>query len=330
MARMARLKLTGTAAWYHVHCRTAGHKGSYPLMNVLCQRKMTALLKFLSGVYCCEIAAFCVMGNHYHLIIKFNRARRLDKAELFRRALLLYPKSEKYLRLWREKKWDQFNKRIYDLSEYMRNFQALFARWYNKTYERRGRFWGDRFKSVLLEDYRAVMDCMLYVDLNPVRAGLVTRPEEWRYSSIYYRMAGLDGWLIALRELLSEEYAHKKASEEEVLTDYRQRLYYRGNIATQDMELFEEDGKELRPKKELISDEILASEKSRGFKVRGMYGRQLRYFADGIALGGEGFIRQIIQRLRDDGRYIRRQHPIDQVVDTHKTVREQRSHAVVF
>ena len=328
MARMARLKISGDEAWYHVHCRIAGHKDSYPLMKSLCQRRMTDLIRFLCGVYCCEIAAFCVMGNHYHMVVKFNKFKRLGKEELYRRALQLYPKSGKYLRLWRDGKWEQFNRRIYDLSEYMRNLQASFARWYNKTYERRGRFWGDRFKSVLLEDSRAVMDCMLYVDLNPVRAGLVTRPESWRSSSIYYRMSGVDKWLISLGRILSAEYARTKATEKEILWDYRQRLYYRGNIATQDMELI--DGKDVRLKKELISEEIIESEKSRGFSASGMYGRQLRYFVDGIALGGEGFIRQVIQRLRDEGRYIRRVNPINHIVDTHKTVREQRSHAVVF
>ena len=321
MARMSRLKISGDEAWYHVHCRIAGRRGSYPLLNPLCQRRMTDLIRFLSKVYCCEIAAFCVMGNHYHLVIKFNMPQRLEKEELMRRALFLYPKSEKYLKLWPEKKWEQFNERIFDLSEYMRNLQAAFARWYNKTFERRGRFWGDRFKSVLLEDSRAVMDCMLYVDLNPVRAGLVKHPEDWQSSSIYLRMAGLDSWLISLRKLFSEERQSSKVNELELLREYRERLYYRGNIATQDV---------INKEKVLISDEIIEQEKARGFSVSGMYSKQLRYFVDGIALGGEGFIRQQIQRLREEGRYLRRKHPIGQIVEGHKTVREQRSHAVIF
>ncbi len=50
----------------------------------------------------------------------------------------------------------------------MGNVQSAFARWYNKTYQRRGRFWADRFKSVYLETTQAVQDCLLYVELNPV------------------------------------------------------------------------------------------------------------------------------------------------------------------
>jgi REP element-mobilizing transposase RayT len=317
MARMARLKILGDEAWYHVHCRIAGRRGSYPLLNRLCQRKMSGLIRFLSQVYCCKIAAFCVMGNHYHLVIKFHMPRPLDKEELFKRALRLYPKSERFLRQWPEKKWEQFNARIFDLSEYMRNLQAAFARWYNKTFERRGRFWGDRFKSVLLEDYRAVADCMLYVELNPVRAGLVERPEAWGSSSFYLRMAKSDKWLAPLSEIFSEG---SDIGEEELLKEYRERLYYRGNIATQGA----------KAGQIFISDKIIEQEKAKGFSISGMYRRQLRYFVDGIALGSEGFIRQQIKRLREEGRYLRRKHPVRQIVEGHMTVREQRSHAVVF
>jgi len=318
MARMARLKIAGDEAWYHVHCRIAGRKGSYPLMNPLCQRKMGGLIKFLSRVYCCEVAAFCIMGNHYHLVIKFLMPQILERDELLRRALILYPRSERYLKQWPERKWEQFNQRIFDLSEYMRNLQAAFARWYNGTFERRGRFWGDRFKSVLLEDYRAVMDCMLYVELNPVRAGLVERPEDWPSSSFYLRMAKLDKWLVSLSKLFAEE--KESVGEKEQLRAYRERLYYRGNIATQDR----------KKEKVLISDGIIEQEQRMGFAVSGMYCRQLRYFVDGIALGSEGFIRRQIQRLREEGRYLRRMHPVEQLVKSHMTVREQRGHAVVF
>jgi len=321
MARMSRLKIIGDEAWYHVHCRIAGRKGSYPLLNSLCQRKMIELIKSLSNVYCCEIAAFCVMGNHYHLVIKFKAPEKLSKGDLLRRALLLYPKSEKFLKLWSEKKWEQFNRRLFDLSEYMRNLQASFARWYNKTYERRGRFWGDRFKSVLLEDYRAVSDCMLYVDLNPVRAGLVKRPEDWPSGSIHLRISGMDSWLLSLGAFFSEPGQGIQVKEEDFLRSYRERLYYRGSIATQDV---------MERRKTVISEEILEEEKARGFRVSGMYSKQLRYFVDGLALGSEGFIRRQIQRLREDGRYLRRKHPIRQEVSSHMTIREQRSHAVIF
>ncbi len=110
----------------------------------------------------------------------------------------------------------------------MRNIQAAFARWYNRNYRRRGRFWADRFKSTLLGDKAAVLDCMLYVELNPVRAGLVERPEEWTGSSIFLRETGKDEWLAPVSQFVDQR-TKKKALEE-----FRQLLYYRGSVPTKE------------------------------------------------------------------------------------------------
>jgi hypothetical protein len=64
--------------------------------------------------------------------------------------------------------------------------------------------WADRFKSVYLENEAAVLDCMLYVELNPVRAGLVELPEDWRGSSFFLRDIGKADWLMPLSEILDQ------------------------------------------------------------------------------------------------------------------------------
>jgi hypothetical protein len=86
----------------------------------------------------------------------------------------------------------------------MRNIQSAFARWYNQTYDRRGRFWGGRFKSVYLQDSNAVLDCMLYVDLNPVRAGLVERPEDWKKEKGTHNNATMSSIYLHSMQLSSE------------------------------------------------------------------------------------------------------------------------------
>ena len=134
MPRCNRFKLKQTEAWYHIHARTAGKKGEYPLEKPLCQSKMINMLRAYSSVYCCDIAAFSVMGNHYHLVIRFDELKTLRQDELMDRALLLYPNSKEHLLQWTPKQWERFNKRIFDISEFMRNVQAAFARWYNRTF----------------------------------------------------------------------------------------------------------------------------------------------------------------------------------------------------
>ena len=77
----------------------------------------------------------------------------------------------------------RFYKFVFDVSELMRSLQSSIARWFNHTFGRRGRFWADRFKSTLFEDEKEAMDCLLYIELNAVRAGLVARPEDYEASS---------------------------------------------------------------------------------------------------------------------------------------------------
>ena len=70
----------------------------------------------------------------------------------------------------------------------MREIKLNFTRFYNKRHGRRGYFWGDRFKSVVVEDGNTLINCLAYIDLNPVRAGLVEKPEDYRWSSIGYHV----------------------------------------------------------------------------------------------------------------------------------------------
>jgi hypothetical protein len=213
---------------------------------------------------------------------------------------------------WSDAQWEHYRKRLFDVSEYMRNIQSAVARWYNYTFNRRGRFWADRFKSVYLQDAQAVLDCMLYVELNPVRAGLVERPEEWQGSSIYLREIGMASWLAPLTNFLDQR------TEKKALTEFRERLYYRGAVPTK------EQGQAA------ISQKVLESEIARGFKSRGMFRKRLGYFVDGMAIGSEEYLRDRISQLREEGRYLRRKNPIPQLGGIHLSLREQRGTSIVF
>jgi hypothetical protein len=193
----------------------------------------------------------------------------------------------------------------------MRNIQSGFALWYNRNNNRRGRFWADRFKSVYLENEAAVLDCMLYVELNPVRAGLVERPEDWRGSSIFLREIGKTDWLMPLSEILDQP------SEEKALIEYRERMYHRGSVPN-------------KPGQATISQDVLAQEATRGFATSGVYRKRLGYFVDGLAIGTEQFLRDQIARMRENGQYLRRKNPIPHLGGVHLSLREQRSTSTGF
>jgi putative transposase len=310
MTRLGRLKLDDSDAWYHLYSRIAAFKGDYSLSDDLAMRRLIQTIEHYSEIYFCDVAAFCVMGNHYHLVARFEQLRPTSRDELRARARMMYPRrtSRRVIDGWSEEDWEHYRRRLFDVSEFMRNVQASFARWYNHSFNRRGRFWADRFKSTYLQDERAVLDCMLYVELNPVRAGLVERPEAWQGSSLALRELGKDSWLMPLRRLIEQ------TTPEAALTEYRERLYYRGGVPTKEGQM-------------AISQEVLAQEIASGFVTNGLFRKRLGYFVNGLAIGTEGFLRDQLARLREEGRYLRRKNPIPQLGGIHLSLREQRSPA---
>jgi len=81
---------------------------------------------------------------------------------------------------------------------FMKEFKQRFSRWYNRRTERFGTLWAERFKSVLVEDSpRALRTVAAYIDLNPVRAGIVGDPKD-------YRFCGYAAALVGQRDLQRE------------------------------------------------------------------------------------------------------------------------------
>lgn len=158
--------------------------------------------KQLSGIFLIEICAYAVMSNHYHLVLRVNsggaaalsdgevvdRWRELFKGhllvdrwksgELMTEAELVVVKE--LIESWRE--------RLTDISWFMRCLNEGIARRANEEDGCKGRFWEGRFKSQALLDDAALLSCMAYVDLNPIRAGLAETPEESDFTSISERI----------------------------------------------------------------------------------------------------------------------------------------------
>ena len=106
-------------------------------------------------------------------------------------------------------------------------------------------------------------------------------------------------------------------TKKRALAEYRSLLYYRGGVPN-------------KPGQAAIPQRIIKEEAARGFEVSGVYRKRLRYFVDGLVIGGEAFIREHIGVLREKGEYLRRQHPIPHPEVPHLSLGEQRDTVVSF
>ena len=309
MPRNARLKLDD-GGWYSICARAAARHGEYPLAVPLVRHKLLELIKHYAAIYFCKFASVSIMGNHWHGVPRFDKPRSLSSEELMERALALYPGSKKILATWPKKKWKRLQKRLFDISELMRNIQGAFSRWYNRTFHRKGHFWGERFKSAILGGPEAVLEAVMYVELNAVRAGLVECPEDYAGGSLYLREAGRDDWLIPLSEIMYDE----KGAKDAVHSRFKERVYYRGAVITK---------KGQKP----IPEEVIKREQARGFRKRGAFRKRVGCFTDGLVLGGELYVRDELAKLRKLGQYLRRKNPVPQFGQLF-SLREQRSNFV--
>ena len=127
------------------------------------------------------------MGNHFHLLVRMYPEAAFTDAEV-RTRFQRYYHSDRNRKLT-DGQIPTLRAKWASLSDYVKEIKQDFSRWYNKRHGRKGFFWGERFKSVLVENGDTLINCLLaYIDLNPVRAGLVEQPEDYRWCSLAYHV----------------------------------------------------------------------------------------------------------------------------------------------
>jgi len=180
-------------------CGEDAHTGkSYEHRREWISRK----IKDLSGVFAIDVAAYAVMSNHYHIVLRVaqEEAEAWNSLEVIKRwgefftlpvLVSRFLKGEcttsaelkavdEIIEIWRI--------RLYDISWFMRLLNEYIARESNKEDKVTGRFWEGRFKSQALLDEQALIACMAYVDLNPIRADMAKTPETSDFTSIQERI----------------------------------------------------------------------------------------------------------------------------------------------
>lgn len=164
-------------------------------------------IKQLAAVFIIDVAAYAVMSNHYHIVVRIDNERpyELSTQEVMERWTRLYQGPfliNRYLSEQRSEMSESelfmveelavvYRERLSDLSWFMKNLNEYIARKANKEDQVKGHFWESRFKCQSLLDEKALLAAMAYVDLNPVRAKIAESPEKSVFTSIYERIKGL-------------------------------------------------------------------------------------------------------------------------------------------
>lgn len=308
-----------TSASYHVMSRTAGGEMLFGDAEKEAFRRLMWRMARFSGV---KILTYAIMGNHFHLLVSVpNREAFVtqfqgEKGEekLLQRLSLLYSKD--YITQLRRELADfrergipdaaeillqKFRDRFCNLSLFVKELKERFSRWFNKKEGRRGTLWMERFKSVLVEDGNALRTMAAYIDLNPVRAGLVKDPKDYRWSGYGEAVGGSKRARRGLCRILevpldSWELPHSGKSEGMTPAEmYRCWLYGDGLVVPE-----QSAGSHSPTKFGFSQEEVDAIKDSGGKLSRGQMLRcRVRYFSDGLAIGSKGFVNEVFEKNRE-------------------------------
>lgn len=198
-------------------------------------------VRLLSSLFAIDICSYAVMSNHYHLVVKLA-PDQLDTIThddiisrwlcLFKGPLLVqrYQAGEPLTLAERDTVSDivkVWRLRLADLSWFMKCLNQTIARQANIEDGCTGHFWEARFKSQGLTSEEALLACMAYVDLNPIRAAMADTPESSDYTSIQERIKpgfNVDTAMVSQTDILDFDGAVKPLlAFDEAITDQPQR-----------------------------------------------------------------------------------------------------------
>ncbi len=256
--------------------------------------------------YGVRVMTYCVMSNHFHILVEVPKRPEVmhSDEELLAEIKRIYS-VEAFIQVrWQLEQFrkigateaaealrESFFKRMWDVSFFMKSLKQRFSAWYNKKAARRGTLWEQRFRSVLVQSGDALMTMAAYIDLNPIRAGMVEKPEDYRWSGYSEAMAGRRTARGALAAV-AETHARCPMTNEAALARYRELLHGEGEAMRPG-----QNGDRGRKgmTKEQVQKVIANGGKLSLFEILRC---RVRYFTDGVALGTKDFVNAVFANDR--------------------------------
>lgn len=294
--------------YYHVMSRVVDRRYIFGDEEKEFFRRTMHKLEEFTGI---RILTYCIMSNHFHLLLEVPEQQTLTRTQLTSRITIFYSKqkarnvlqefeeAKKHTQktgnnAWEKEIENRYLSRMYDLSVFVKELKERFSKWYNRRHNRRGTLWEERFKSILIENSEhAISTIAAYIDLNPVRAGLVDDPRNYRYCGYGEAVAGLKSARQGISKII-QSLGHD-SSWRKIVANYRMHLFSSGEntekgagFSSEEVKKTQKEGGELNRKELLLC--------------------RVRYFSDGVALGSRSFIenvfdnnRQLFSERRENG-----------------------------
>ena len=299
--------------------------GCFHVVNRLYDRKylfdyegkelLLKLIRAYEDVIGVEVLTFCIMDNHFHLLVRvphrpdgfdvplevvvarLERALGEESVKLMHRNLEFWQTTKNFVAIeeWRQRQVA----RMFSLSEFMKAVQLRFSRWYNSRSGRRGTLWENRYTSVIVEEEeRALRTIAAYIDLNPVRAGMVADPGDYRWSGYGEAMVGKAGSRRGLVRIIGQmAWPRASAADAEPwgsgafppMVERRALVFYRAILGGQGAVRKREDGTVIRRGVSEKVRERLTTPNERRMRTE-VLGRRVQHFTRGIIVGSRMFI----------------------------------------
>ena len=278
----------------------------------------------------CRVLAYCVMSNHFHLLLEVPSMADggLSDVELLQRLGGLYSEvvvAGVAAELAEARKVSvgedeaagaarvaaihaRFTYRMHNLSEFMKGLLIRFTRWFNRVHSRSGTLWEERFKSVIVESGVAARTMAAYIDLNPVRAGMVKDPADYRWSSYGEAVGGgkKGNGKKAREGLVRAYFCDQGVGFETEKWQEVSRLYRRlmGLALERKPGRTDMTGAENRVGQDTLNTAEMIENKDndtilKDLGIAKMLQCRVRYFTDGAVIGSKEFVNEAFAQARE-------------------------------
>jgi len=197
------------------HC-TSKVRGREMLLTNGEKRRLHELMRRVSAFSGVEVKTYCLMDNHFHMVVKVPLKREVGEAELVARMRHLYGDAGTESRLAAWALWEKkgqahkivaakaaLRKRFFNLSDFFKTMKERFAKDFNRRNDVAGVFWSERFRSVVLAPENGILTTVgAYAELNPVRAGVIGKAVQYDWSGFGAASRGDPLALEGIRDLI--------------------------------------------------------------------------------------------------------------------------------